>query len=369
LAFQDPPKENISATIQAFRQAGIQVKMITGDYAETATSIAHEIGLMQGEQVLTGEEVMQMDPQLLQSAASKTAVFARMFPEAKLKVIRALQDQGEVVAMTGDGVNDGPALRAAHIGIAMGKRGSELAKSAAALILTDDDLAHMVDAVAMGRRIYDNLQKAIQYIISIHVPILLIVSIPCLFFWPVQNIFSPLHVIILELIMGPTCSIVYEREPMEEGTMLKKPRSYSGGFLTWRQLLFRIFQGGIITAACLIPAYLLLEKGVSVERVRTWTFATLVMANMLLTLVNRSYKHSMFSLRSSGNSWIVGVLVFAGILLAALIYIKPAAQQFGLEPLSIFDWIYISTFALVSTLWVELHKLVLRHKSKKTASS
>jgi Ca2+-transporting ATPase len=365
LAFQDPPKENIAATIQAFRNAGIQVKMITGDYAETATSIAREIGLMDGQQqVLTGEAILQMDEQSLQTAASQTAVFARMFPEAKLKVIRALQDRGEVVAMTGDGVNDGPALRAAHIGIAMGKRGSELAKSAAALILTDDDLAHMVDAVAMGRRIYTNLQKAIQYIISIHVPILLIVSIPCLFFWQVQNIFSPLHVIVLELIMGPTCSIVFEHEPMEPGTMLKKPRSYTGGFLSWRQLMFRLIQGSVITAACLIPAFLLLEDGASVERTRTWAFSILVMANMMLTMVSRSSVHSMFARGTARNTWMIGVLLIAGILLLALIYFKPAAQQFGLEPVSLADWGWIVALALSSTLWVELHKLILRRTRK-----
>jgi len=182
-------------------------------------------------------------------------VFARMFPEAKLKVIDALKENGEVVAMTGDGVNDGPALKAAHIGIAMGQRGSEVAKRAASLVLADDDLGHMVDAVALGRKIYDNLKKAIQYIVSIHIPIILIVVMPLLLSWNFPDIFSPVHVIFLELIMGPTCSIVFENEPPEPGSMARPPRPFQNSFLFRRQLFFSMVQGVVITAACLGKGY------------------------------------------------------------------------------------------------------------------
>lgn len=367
LAFQDPPKENIKSTIQSFRNAGIQVKMITGDYPETACAIAKEIGLIEVDRFLTGASVMSMNNETLKIEALNTQVFARMFPEAKLKVIRALQDCGEVVAMTGDGVNDGPALKAAHIGIAMGQRGSELAKSTAALILTDDDLSHMVDAVGMGRRIYDNLQNAIQYIISIHVPILLIVSIPCLFFWPIQDIFSPLHVIILELIMGPTCSIVFEREPMDPMAMKRPPRKYNDSFLSFRQLVFRIIQGLFISAACLIPAYFMIHHGHSAELVRTIVFSTLVFANMMLTLANRSRIRSIFKTNTSLNHWMIIVLGAAVFLLILLIYFKPAANQFGFVSLKLEQWISVIGLAIASTLWVEGYKLFLRHqKSSKT---
>src|SRR5690606_18857835 len=152
------------------------------------------------------------------------------FPEAKLKIINALKAKNQIVAMTGDGVNDGPALKAAHIGIAMGKRGTEIAKQAASLVLLEDDLSKMVDAVAMGRKIYTNLKKAIQYVISIHIPIILVVFIPLALGWIYPSIFSPVHVIFLELIMGPTCSIIYENEPMEKNTMLQKPRPFSTTF-------------------------------------------------------------------------------------------------------------------------------------------
>ena len=163
-----------------------------------------------------------------------TNVFTRMFPEAKLKIINALKAENQIVAMTGDGVNDGPALKAAHIGIAMGKKGTEIAKQAASLILLEDDLSKMVDAIAMGRKIYTNLKKAIQYVISIHIPIILTVFIPLALCWIFPNIFSPIHIIFIELIMGPTCSIIYKNEPMEKNTMQKNPRALSSTFFNGR---------------------------------------------------------------------------------------------------------------------------------------
>ena len=261
IAFQDPPKENIAQTIKTFHEAGIDVKMITGDYAETALAIAGQIQLDHNHEVLTGKEVLSLTQEELQQKVKRVSIFARMFPEAKLKVIDALKENGEVVAMTGDGVNDGPALKAAHIGIAMGKRGSEVAKSAASLILTDDDLAHMTDAVALGRKIYDNLKKAIQYIVSIHIPIILIVTLPLLLLWKFTNIFSPVHVIFLELIMGPTCSIIYENEPMEPGTMQRPPRKMGASFLSLKQLSISIIQGLMITAGCLGLGYYYMQQG------------------------------------------------------------------------------------------------------------
>jgi Ca2+-transporting ATPase len=206
--------------------------MITGDHPQTALAISKQIRLDESQHVVTGDEVMNLNETDLQVLVKNNNLFARMFPEAKLKVIEALKRNGEIVAMTGDGVNDAPALKAAHIGIAMGKRGSEVARESAALILVDDDLAHMTDAVAIGRQIYDNLKKAIRYIVSIHIPIIGIVLIPLLMGWNFTSIFTPVHVIFLELIMGPTCSIVFEREPMEPGTMQRPPRKISTTFFS-----------------------------------------------------------------------------------------------------------------------------------------
>ena len=186
---------------------------------------------------------MKLPEDELQTCVMNTTIFTRMFPEAKLKIINALKANNQIVAMTGDGVNDGPALKAAHIGIAMGKKGTEIAKQAASLILLEDDLSKMVDAIAMGRKIYANLKKAIQYIISIHIPIILTVFIPLALGWIYPNIFSPVHIIFLEIIMGPTCSIIYENEPMEKNTMLQKPKPFTTTFFNWKELIHKYYTG------------------------------------------------------------------------------------------------------------------------------
>jgi Ca2+-transporting ATPase len=202
VAFYDPPKKNISKVLEDFYAAGITVKIITGDNSTTTEAIAKQVGFRGFEKSISGDELMNLSEEKLQQAVQEMQVFTRMFPEAKLKIINPLKKNNEKVAMVGDGVNDGPALKAAHIGIAMGNKGTEIAKQAASLILKEDDLSKMVDAVAMGRRIYSNLKKAIQYIISIHIPIILTVFLPLALGWLYPNIFSPVHIIFLELVMG-----------------------------------------------------------------------------------------------------------------------------------------------------------------------
>ncbi|WP_337251597.1 cation-translocating P-type ATPase [Maribacter halichondriae] len=234
VAFYDPPKENIREVLQEFDKAGINVKLVTGDNSVTAAAIAKQVEFIGYEKCMSGNELMQLDESELREKVKTTQVFTRMFPDAKLRIINALKANDEVVAMIGDGVNDGPALKASHFGIAMGKKGTEIAKEAASLILVDDDLSKMIDAIAMGRKIHTNLKKAIQYIISIHIPIILTVFIPLALGWMYPTIFSPSHVILLELIMGPTCSIIYENEPMEKNTMMQKPRPFTTNFLISR---------------------------------------------------------------------------------------------------------------------------------------
>ena len=361
IAFQDPPKENMIQTIKTFRFAGIPVKMITGDYTETALAIARQVQLDHNDEVLTGEEVMQLSSDALKEKVKHVNIFARMFPVAKLKVIEALKDNGEVVAMTGDGVNDGPALKAAHIGIAMGQRGSEVAKSAASLILTDDDLSHMTDAVALGRKIYDNLKKAIQYIVSIHIPIILIVTLPLLFGWVFHDIFSPVHVIFLELIMGPTCSIIYENEPMEPGTMNRPPRKAGATFLSLKQLSMSIVQGLMITAGCLGVGYYFIGQGANDTTIRTIIFTTLLFSNIFLTLVNRSFYFSVFKTLKYKNNLVPIIIMITLLFVGIFLYLPFARDLFQLQQISFTNIIICIGVAAAATLWVDIWKL-LRNK-------
>lgn len=357
VAFYDPPKKNIHLVLQDFYKAGIQVKIITGDNAETTASIAKQIGFTGYDKSISGAELMQLSDKELKKQVLEINLFSRMFPEAKLKIINALKSNKEIVAMTGDGVNDGPALKAAHIGIAMGKKGTEIAKEAASLILIDDDLAKMVDAVAMGRKIYANLKKAIQFIISIHIPIIFTVFIPLALGWIYPNIFSPIHIIFLELVMGPTCSIVYENEPMEKNTMTQQPRPLRDTFFNWKELSTSIIQGLAITVGALSVYQFSVYQGFDEQVTRTMVFMVLVTSNIFLTLINRSFYYSIFTtLRYKNNL----VYLIIGITIAAtglLLYIKPLRDFFQFEYLNFEQLSLAIGVGSVAVLWYELVKI------------
>ena len=362
VAFRDPPKANIADVFQQFYAAGIQVKIITGDNALTTAAIAQQTGFRGSEKSINGDDMMKLDDAALRTAVNDTNIFTRMFPEAKLRIINALQVEGHVVAMTGDGVNDGPALKAAHIGIAMGKRGSELAKEAASLILVNDDLGNMVDAVAMGRKIYGNLKKAIQYIISIHIPIILTVALPLFLGWVYPNIFTPLHVIFLELIMGPTCSIVYENEPLEADGMRRPPRPLSLTFLTWKELSISIWQGLVITLGTLGSYQLAVQQGLPEEGVRGMVFSSLVIANIGLTLVNRSFTSSVLSTFRNRNNLLRIALLLTIALLAAVLYIPLFRDFFRLASPTALQLGTAAVIGLASVAWFEVYKWAKRRK-------
>ncbi|HMN05582.1 MAG TPA: cation-translocating P-type ATPase [Flavobacteriales bacterium] len=353
VAFHDPPKENIPAVLKSFHEAGIRTVIITGDNAVTTTAVAKATGFRLEGPVMDGETVQAMDDAELAKAVHRSNCFTRMFPDAKLRVVKALQADGQVVAMTGDGVNDGPALKAADIGIAMGKRGTALAKEAADLILLDDDLGRMTEGIAQGRRIYGNLKKAIQYIISIHLPIILTVSLPLILGWIYPNIFTPVHVIFLELLMGPTCSIAYESEPMEPGTMQRPPRRPGLTFLSWAELRTSLLQGLVITVGTLFCYQLAVWNGLDEAGTRTLVFTSLVVANIALTLVNRSFEHSLLATLRYPNSLLRGVLWGTVALLALILYVPFLRDFFRLstpEPSLLAITVAVG---LLSALWFE----------------
>lgn len=364
LAFYDPPKDNISKVLTDFYNAGIQVKIITGDNAETTISIAKQIGFKGYENHITGVELMELKEEELKECVQKTSIFSRMFPEAKLKIINALKDNQQIVAMTGDGVNDGPALKAAHIGIAMGKKGTEIAKQAASLILLEDDLSKMVEAVAMGRKIYTNLKKAIQYIISIHIPIILVVFIPLALGWLYPNILSPIHVIFLEIIMGPTCSIIYENEPIEKNLMLQKPKPMSLTFFSWKELSISMVQGLAITAGLLFIYQYALAQGYSENLIRTMVFTCLILANVLLTLVNRSFYYSIFTTLRYKNQMVTFIVILTLCLLSLLLYVEPLTRFFKFESLGSTQLLICMLTSFTAVMWFEVAKYIKRRVHK-----
>ena len=303
----------------------------------------------------------------LQKAVEETQVFTRMFPEAKLKIINALKAKNEIVAMTGDGVNDAPALKSAHIGIAMGKKGTEIAKQAASLILLEDDLSKMVDAVAMGRKIYTNLKKAIRYIISIHIPLILTVFIPLAFGWIYPNIFSPIHILFMELIMGPTCSIIYAHEPIEKNTMLQKPRPFSTTFFNLEELTTSIIQGLVITAGSLFIYRFAVYQGYNESMTRTMVFTVLVAANIFLTLINRSFYYSVISTMKYKNNLVLLIIAITLVLSGLMLYAKPLTAFFEFDTMSLTQLAIATSTGFVSVIWYEAIKWFKRKKDNSQA--
>lgn len=365
IGFYDPPKKNIREIFQQLYAAGIRLKLITGDNPATASAIARQAGLRGYEMAITSTELLSLSENDFDKAVRENSVFTRMFPEVKLKIIQSLKKQNEIVGMTGDGVNDGPALKAATIGIAMGKRGSEMAKEASSIILTDDDFGKMIDAVAMGRKIYDNLKKAIQYIISIHIPIILTAVLPLVLGWKYPAIFTPVHIIFLELIMGPTCSIVYENEPPEDNSMLQKPRKITRSFFNINELKLSIFQGLAIASAVLVIYCISVQKGFSEELTRSMVFTTLIMANAFLTVVNRSFDYPVLTTLKYKNGLLWITIIITLILLAMILYIEPFTVFFKISRLNPLQFSWTTVAAFISVIWIEFRK----HKASQLKAS
>ena len=302
----DPLRPEVPAAVRACVSGGIRVVMITGDHPATALAIAKQAGIT-GDETLTGTEMANLDDAQFQARLARTNVFARIMPEQKLRLVQAFAASGEVVAMTGDGVNDAPSLKAAHIGVAMGGRGTDVAREAASLVLLDDNFASLVTAVRLGRRIDDNLRKAIGYILAVHVPIAGMSLLPVLFGWPM--VLGPIHVVFLELVIDPVSSIVFEAEPEEAGIMARPPRKPDAPLFDTALLLHGLLQGGVVMLAALGIFQLGIHDEHGEQVARCMAFVTLVIGNLGLVLTNRSMTSSAFRVLTRPNRALVFVII------------------------------------------------------------
>lgn len=356
IGLADPIRPSVPNAIRDCHTAGIRVVMITGDYPGTAHSIARQLGITPADVSITGPELEALDDEELQYRIKMVNIFARVMPEQKLRLVNALQVNGEIVAMTGDGVNDAPALKSANIGIALGGKGTDVARESSDLVLLDDDFSSIVHAVRMGRRIYDNIRKAICYILAVHVPIAGMSLIPVLLKWPL--VLLPVHIVFLELIIDPACSIVFEAGREEADIMKRKPRNPEEPLFGFRSIGISLLQGIGVLCILLVIAMYAKSLGKGEMETRALVFATLVSANIGLIITNLSRSRSIFAIARTSNSalwWVVGS---AAALLAAVLYVPFLRDLFRFGTIHGNELFFCIAAGMAGIVWFELLKLV-----------
>lgn len=355
VGFKDLIRPTVPGAVKDCYQGGIRVAMITGDYPSTARNIAENIGLRPADAILTGTQLNRLSDAELKERIGSIDIFARVVPEQKLRIVNALKANGEIVAMTGDGVNDAPALKAAHIGIAMGARGTDVARETASLVLLDDDFSSIVKAIKLGRRVFSNLKKAISYIFSVHVPIVGLSLIPVVFKWPL--ILAPAHIAFLELIIDPTCSVVFEAEPADPQIMDHPPRRLDEPLFSRRTVGLSVLQGSSVLIVLLALFVLVRSWGYNMPDARAVVFTALVIANLSLILINRSRSKTVLEKIHSPNKalwWVIGGTL---VLLAAILSVPFLRDLFELGPMSAKDVLISFAAGAFSVFWFELLKL------------
>ncbi|MEP7316887.1 MAG: cation-translocating P-type ATPase, partial [Sphingomicrobium sp.] len=322
IGLADPLRASVRDAVAECRSAGIRVVMITGDYAATARSIAMQAGIADGD-VLTGADLALLDDAALAERLKIVTVFARIMPEQKLRIVQAFKADGEIVAMTGDGVNDAPSLKAAHIGIAMGKRGTDVAREASAMVLLEDDFGSIVQSVRLGRRIYDNIRKAMAFIFAVHVPIAGLALLPLVFGLPI--LFGPIHIALLEMVIDPVCALVFEAEREEEDIMQRRPRDPAESLFSLSMIVWSVFQGGLAFAMLAIVFLVESWSAMPEMELRALTFFALIAEIVALILANRSFSPSLGDALLRHNTALLYVTAaIAGV--TALILFLPSAQ-------------------------------------------
>ena len=317
VGFVDPPRAEVPAAIAECRQAGVRVIMMTGDHPATARAIARQVGLSDRPEIVTGPEIAALDDDALREKLRRTDLCARLQPEQKLRLVQVLKADGEAVAMTGDGVNDAPALKASDVGIAMGERGTDVAREAAALVLLDDSFGSIVVALRQGRRIYDNISKATRFTFAVHVPIIALALIPALLHWPV--LLLPVHIVLLELLIDPACSIVFEAEPEAPGLMTRPPRPVTASPFGVGNLGYAVIQGAGMAGVLLRGHWMLVGQGFGESQSRTTVFIGLVLGLFLLILSNRDPARSAVLGLTADNPWIKRMFAAVALLLAVVL--------------------------------------------------
>ncbi|MEY3198586.1 MAG: hypothetical protein RJA13_544 [Bacteroidota bacterium] len=315
IGFEDPIREEVPQAIKDCYSAGVKVIMITGDYPETAKSIAAQAGMHSNETILTGADLKEMGEEELKLKIKSVNIFARIVPEQKLQIIKALKANGEIVAMTGDGVNDAPALKAADIGIAMGKKGTDVAREASSIVLLDDNFSSIVSGIRLGRKIFDNLQKAMAYILAIHIPIIGLTLLPA-FFSEIPIFLMPLHIVFMELIIDPVCSIAFESEKEEIGIMDRPPRNPNKRFYSMRKFLSSSLIGLFLLAIALLVYHLALQENHSEGEIRAIVFTALIVGNIFLILSTVSKTRHVISVLLEKN---IALLLIVGMASGILI--------------------------------------------------
>jgi Ca2+-transporting ATPase len=353
----DPLRSSVIEAVRECRSAGIRAVIITGDYPATAKAIAGQAGFEHGE-LVSGEELAKLDDAEMARRVKTTTVFARIMPEQKLRIVNAHKGNGEIVAMTGDGVNDAPSLKAAHIGIAMGGRGTDVAREASAIVLLDDDFGSIVKAIRLGRRIYDNLRKAMSFIFAVHVPIAGLALLPLLFGLPI--LFGPIHIAFLEMVIDPVCSLVFEAETEEDDVMRRPPRSpdeplFSGALIAWSLL-----QGTLAFALVAAIFVMALRSGMPEQEVRALAFFSLVVAIVSLILVNRSFSASLLTALRRPNRTLAAVLATVAAVLALTLLWPFASKLFAFGPLHADDLALTLGAGIIVLVSLEMLKPVLR---------
>jgi Ca2+-transporting ATPase len=354
----DPVRESVPAAVAECRGAGIRVVMITGDYPSTAEAVARQAGI-ETARVITGPELAAMSDEELRMRVRDTSIFARMLPEQKLRLVEALAANGEIVGMTGDGVNDAPALKAAHVGIAMGARGTDVAREAAAVVLLEDDFASLVHGVRTGRRIVDNLKKALAYILAVHLPIVGLTLVPIAMRSPL--VLMPIHIAFLHLVIDPSCSIVFEAQPEEADVMRRPPRDPRARLFGRRIIGLSSLQGAAALIVVLAVYLVALRLGKVEAEARTLTFATFLITNVALIFTNRSWLRVVAS-SSLEDTTLWSVTLGALLFLTVVIYVPALASPFRFAPLGPLEVVLCVGGGALSITWFEIVKWVGSHR-------